>query len=144
MQIIKLTEYTILPFSEYIYKNKTEYITKLKEAQTKGNIDDWNFYFIGMLLKSKKIHQQIINKSVRILRKYSYIKKNENQWKVFLKFFKHIKLKKDKTINKLMFEGMSQAKAYRNFEEVSSKIQANKNGDYFIFDEMWEIYKGND
>lgn len=141
MQIIGLTKYTILPFSEIIYKEKDTYISNLNIAQIHGSIDTWNAYFIELLIKAKRVHQNIVNRSILIIEKYEYLRSNDNKWKVFLKFFKHIKLKKDITIIKLVSEGMSQATAYRLFDEISSEIKAEKQNDYFVFKEMWDVYK---
>ena len=142
MQIANITNFTILPFSEVIYLEKDKYIEKLNAAQVSGDIDLWNSYFLEILASAKKVHERIIKRSIDILNNYSHLKTKVNKYKVFLKFFKHIKLKKDLTVNKLTQEGMSQPTAYRLFEEVAKELNVSRDGEFYVFDTMWNIYKG--
>ena len=142
MQIANITNFTILPFSEVIYLEKDKYIEKLNAAQVSGDIDLWNSYFLDVLISAKKVHERIIKRSIDILNNYSHLKTKANKYKVFLKFFKHIKLKKDLTVNKLTQEGMSQPTAYRLFEEVAKELNVSRDGEFYVFDTMWNIYKG--
>ena len=142
MQIANITNFTILPFSEVIYLEKDKYIEKLNAAQVSGDIDLWNSYFLDVLTSAKKVHERIIKRSIDILNNYSHLKTKDNKYKVFLKFFKHIKLKKDLTVNKLTQEGMSQPTAYRLFEEVAKELNVSRDGEFYVFDTMWNIYKG--
>ena len=142
MQIANITNFTILPFSEVIYLEKDKYIEKLNAAQVSGDIDLWNSYFLDVLASAKKVHERIIKRSIYILNNYSHLKAKVNKYKVFLKFFKHIKLKKDLTVNKLTQEGMSQPTAYRLFEEVAKELNVSRDGEFYVFDTMWNIYKG--
>ena len=139
-QMTNITTNTILPFSEYIYKNKDEYIRELNKAQVSGDYQEWNFYFIELMIQSKRIHQQIVTKMATIFRMYIPLIKGDKEVLVFNKFLKHIKLNKEMTIKRLISEGMSQATAYRSFEKVAKTIGAKKIDGYYVFEKMWSIY----
>ena len=142
-QITGITSNTILPFSEYIYNNKKEYIENLNSAQVTGNYNAWNFYFINVIIEAKKIHTKIINKMVRIYNQYYPLIKKGNEGIVFNKFLRHIKLNREKTIQRLINEGMSQATAYRAFNAVVKTIGATEENGYYVFEDIWGVYKNN-
>ena len=128
--------------SEYFEENKKEYLRLLRLVQLDPNDKSkwyqWNSFFIGAVLDSKKKQiqrLQIINKLYQDAANHRLIKNNSIRKKILFDFFKYYKLKKSNVIEKFKTQKSSKA-LYNDFQIVVDIIEAKVGQDG-----VYEFYK---
>ena len=131
--------YNWIFISNYWRKNKSEYMSALKNVQTTNNWNNWTYFFIKSLMHAVDDSYDKLNSLLELYNKYRPLLDDEKEVHVLNYFFKYNILHKAKTISHLKEKyKIPSTTAYRVFNKIAQTIKASGNS-YYKFNEAIEI-----
>ena len=145
----KLTKLKIpLDLSESFSKNNSkEYKERLLNVQLTNDQEswnEWNFYFISMILDTTKTMKKRLIEMIKLWKKYEhFVVKSKLKIYILKQFFKYFNINMKYTVKKIKekFPKEASSTIYENFDFVVKKLDIKEKNGYYEFVELVEIFK---